>query len=187
MAEFETCIVPFPRRPSPLHESKRSPLPVEATAELRATMLGNLLDQIAEPDGLQPENLRLRIAAYSALDLLDEMVVLYRRALSEARGGCQMNQGIMTCLSPHDGHPGMEIIWAADCRQAFNQGVKLAQTWLDNARSGWLWAIMIAERDLLPCALERRAFEVGFLSRIHQRICSHQGNEQQIKSLSLTL
>lgn len=53
--------------------------------ELCATML----DQIAEPDGLQPENLRLRIAAYSALDLLDEMDVLYRRVLSEVRGGAR--------------------------------------------------------------------------------------------------
>jgi hypothetical protein len=81
---------------------------------------------------------------------------------------------IMTCLPPNDGHPGVEIAWAADCREAFNQGVRLAQTWLDNARSGWLWAVMIAERDLLPCAIERRAFEVGFLSRIHPRMCSHQ-------------
>ncbi|MFG5862624.1 hypothetical protein [Metapseudomonas sp. CR1201] len=89
MAEFETCVVPFPRRPSPLHESERSPLPVEAAAELRATMLGNLLDQMAGPDGFQPENLRLRVAAYSAQDLLDEMVVLFRRALSEARGGAK--------------------------------------------------------------------------------------------------
>jgi hypothetical protein len=87
MAEFETCVVPFPRQPSPLHESERSAHPVEAAAELRAIMLGNLLDQMAEPDGLQPENLRSRVAAYSALDLLDEMVVLYRRALSEVRGG----------------------------------------------------------------------------------------------------
>jgi len=89
MAEFEACVVPFPRRPSPLHEFKRSPLPVEAAAELRAIMLGNLLDQMVEPDGLQPENLRLRVAAYSAQDLLDEMVVLFRRALSEARGGAR--------------------------------------------------------------------------------------------------
>ncbi|UTW08200.1 hypothetical protein [Pseudomonas benzenivorans] len=87
MAEFETCIVPFPRQPSPLHESEPSPLPVEAAAELRATMLGNLLDQLAEPEGFQPDDLRVRVAAYSALDLLDELVVLYRRALSEARGG----------------------------------------------------------------------------------------------------
>ena len=89
MVEFETCVVPYPRRPSPLHESEPSTLPVEAAAELRAIMLGNLLDQMAESDGLQPENLRFRIAAYSALDLLDEMVVLYRRALSEVRGGAR--------------------------------------------------------------------------------------------------
>ncbi|WP_375739336.1 hypothetical protein [Pseudomonas boanensis] len=89
MAEFETCVVPFPRRPSPLHESGRSPLPTEAAVELRATMLGNLLDQIAGPNGFQPENLRLRLTAYSAQDLLDEMVVLFRRALSEARGGAR--------------------------------------------------------------------------------------------------
>lgn len=87
MAKLETCVVLFPRRPSPLHESERSPLPVEVAAELRATMLGNLLNQMAELDGFQPENLRTRIAAYSAQDLLDEMVVLFRRALSEARGG----------------------------------------------------------------------------------------------------
>lgn len=93
-----------------------------------------------------------------------------------------MSKGVMTYLPPHDGHPGMEITWAADCREAFDQGVKLAQTWLDNIRSGWLWAVMIAERDLLPCAIERRAFEVGFLSRIHQRMCSHQGCGEKAKT-----
>jgi len=50
-------------------------------------MLGHLLDQLAEPEGMPPDDMRVRIAAYSALDLLDEMVVLYRRALSEVRGG----------------------------------------------------------------------------------------------------
>ncbi|MGV8180273.1 LasR-specific antiactivator QslA [Pseudomonas aeruginosa] len=80
----------------------------------------------------------------------------------------------MTRHPSHDSHPGMDIIWAPDCRQGFNQGVGLAQTWLSNALSGWLWAILIAERDLLPCAVARRAFEVGFLSRIYQRPCSLQ-------------
>jgi hypothetical protein len=97
-----------------------------------------------------------------------------------------MSKGIMTCLPPHDGHPGMEINWAADCRQAVNPGVSFAQTWLDNARSGWLWAVMIAERDLLPCAIERRAFEVGFLSRIHQRLCSPQWSGELIKDAALS-
>lgn len=97
-----------------------------------------------------------------------------------------MSKGVMTCLPAHDGHPGMEIIWAADCRQAFNQGVKLAQSWLDNARSGWLWAAMIAERDLITSAIEKRAFEVGFLSRIHQRICSCQCGDEPTRGLPLT-
>ncbi|CAE6934520.1 conserved protein of unknown function [Ectopseudomonas oleovorans] len=87
MAEFESCVVPFPFQRRPLHECERFPLPSDAAAELRGVMLGNLLDQVAEPDGLQPADLRVRIAAYSALALLDEMVVLYRRALSEVRGG----------------------------------------------------------------------------------------------------
>ncbi|CAH0261782.1 hypothetical protein SRABI70_03232 [Pseudomonas sp. Bi70] len=87
MAEFESCVVPFPLQRSPLHESERSSLPSEAAAETRAVMLGHLLDQLAEPEGVPPDDMRVRIAAYSALDLLDEMVVLYRRALSEVRGG----------------------------------------------------------------------------------------------------
>ena len=98
-----------------------------------------------------------------------------------------MSKGVMTCLPAHDGHPGMEIIWAADCRHAFNQGVRLAQSWLDNAGGGWLWATMIAERELLHSAIERRAFEVGFLSRIHQRIYSRQCGDEQKRGLPLTL
>ena len=89
-----------------------------------------------------------------------------------------MSKGVMTYLPPHDGHPGMEITWAADCREAFDQGVKLAQSWLDSAFGGWLWAVMIAERDLLPRAIDRRAFEVGFLGRVHQRLCSYQAGNQ---------
>lgn len=98
-----------------------------------------------------------------------------------------MSKGVMTRLPPQDGHPGVEIIWASDCRDAFNQGAKLAQSWLDNARTGWLWAVMIAERDLLPCPIERRAFEVGFLSRLHQRICFHRCCDLSDKPVSLTL
>lgn len=98
-----------------------------------------------------------------------------------------MSKGVMTCLPPHDDHPGVEITWATDCKEAFNQGAMLAQSWLDNARSGWLWAVMIAERDLLPCAIEQRAFEVGFLSRVHQRICSPRCCGQAAKPVSLKL
>lgn len=98
-----------------------------------------------------------------------------------------MSKGVKTCLPPHDGHPGVEITWAADCSEAFNQGATLAQSWLDNARTGWLWAVMIAERDLLSCAIERRAFEVGFLSRVHQRIRANRCCDQSKRLLPLTL
>ncbi len=84
-----------------------------------------------------------------------------------------MSKGIVAYLPSHDGQPGTEIAWAADCREAFNRGVKLAQSWLDSACGGWLWAVMIAERDLLTRAIDRRAFEVGFLGRVHQRLCSY--------------
>lgn len=89
-----------------------------------------------------------------------------------------MNKGVVTYLPSHDGQPGAEIAWAADCRDAFNRGVKLAQSWLDSAFGGWLWAVMIAERDLLPRAIERRAFEVGFLGRVHQRLYAYQACSQ---------
>ncbi|MNZ15259.1 hypothetical protein D3C78_322050 [compost metagenome] len=82
-----------------------------------------------------------------------------------------MDRYVITHLPPRDGHPGADITWSGECRKAFGRGVSLAQTWLDNARTTWLWAVMIAERDQLPTALERQAFEVGFLGRIHQRLC----------------
>lgn len=98
-----------------------------------------------------------------------------------------MSKGVVTCLPSHDGQPGTEIAWAADCREAFNRGVKLAQSWLDSACGGWLWAVMIAERDLLPRAIDRRAFEVGFLGRVHQRLCSYRCCSHSDNSLSLGL
>ncbi len=91
-----------------------------------------------------------------------------------------MSKGVVTYLPSHDGQPGTEISWATDCREAFNRGVKLAQSWLDSTFGGWLWAVMIAERDLLPRAIDRRAFEVGFLGRVHQRLCSHEASSQSL-------
>ncbi|TBU72870.1 LasR-specific antiactivator QslA [Phytopseudomonas daroniae] len=81
-----------------------------------------------------------------------------------------MARGSTTTLPSNDGHPGLTITWAKDCRPAFNQSVRAAQAWLDNTGGGWLWSRLIAERELCQSAIEKRAFEVGFLSRIHQRL-----------------
>lgn len=52
-----------------------------AEAEMRVEMIRGLLLQLTEDGGVQPLDLRARLLGYAAQELLDEMVVLYRRAL----------------------------------------------------------------------------------------------------------
>lgn len=87
MADLESRLLPFPYRPrSPstpsLSASVPARQPVLAEAELRADMVRNLMQQIGGPDGFYPQDLRLKMTMYAAEALLDEMVVLYRRAVS---------------------------------------------------------------------------------------------------------
>ncbi|OLU13206.1 hypothetical protein BVH01_22940 [Pseudomonas sp. PA1(2017)] len=96
-----------------------------------------------------------------------------------------MSKEVDTYLPSFDGQSGVEITWSTDCKKAFDSGIKLAQFWLDSACNGWLWAVMIAERDLLPRAIDRRAFEVGFLGRVHQRLCSHEAGRQSAEGVAL--
>ena len=90
-------------------------------------------------------------------------------------------------LPSHDDQRGAVITWPRDYRQAFAQGVICAQAWLGNDDSGWLWANLIAERDMLPPGAQRRAFEIGFLSRLHQRLCSPFGGNHQARKTCLQL
>ncbi|MCQ4272079.1 LasR-specific antiactivator QslA [Pseudomonas kuykendallii] len=75
-------------------------------------------------------------------------------------------------LAAHDDHPGVEISLPARHQAAFDLGVNCAQAWLENPNPGWLWAGMLVERDLLKSEPARRTFDVGFLSRLHQRLRS---------------
>lgn len=84
-----------------------------------------------------------------------------------------MARGTTTTLLSNDGHPGLKIAWAKDCRPAFQQGVRAAETWLDGTRTNWLWAVLIVERDEMPDETDRKAFEVAFISRIQQRFDGH--------------
>jgi len=58
-----------------------------AEAEQRADIVRDLLQQISGPDGFYPQDLRLKMTLYAAEALLDEMVVLYRRAVSGTATG----------------------------------------------------------------------------------------------------
>ena len=98
-----------------------------------------------------------------------------------------MNKPSTSYLPTHDGHRGAIIKWPVNCHQAFDQGVASAQTWLGNDNSGWLWANLILERDALPPGAQRRAFEIGFLSRVHQRLCSPHGGNHQASRTCLKL
>ncbi len=87
MSDFESKLLPFPRRPtSPLFTSSLASVrqPLLGEAEMRIHIVRNLLGQIAGPDGFYPEDLRLRMMVYASEALLDEMVVLYRRALGSS-------------------------------------------------------------------------------------------------------
>ncbi|WP_313516419.1 LasR-specific antiactivator QslA [Pseudomonas sp.] len=87
------------------------------------------------------------------------------------RGRCQ--------LPAHDDHPAAEISLPARHQPAFDRGVNCAQAWLANPNPGWLWAGMLVERDLLKSEAARRAFDIGFLSRLHQRLRSPKGGCRQ--------
>nr|WP_244597195.1 LasR-specific antiactivator QslA [Pseudomonas oleovorans] len=120
MAEFESCIVPFPLQRSPLHESEGSHLPAEAAAELRGVMLGNLLDQLADLMGCS----RQTCAYGSLLTQLWICSTKWSCSIVEPyprREEVRDEQRRNDLPASHDGHPGVEIIWAADCREAFNQ------------------------------------------------------------------
>ncbi|WP_263139075.1 LasR-specific antiactivator QslA [Pseudomonas sp. RIT-PI-AD] len=86
-----------------------------------------------------------------------------------------MRRAVRCQLPGHDDQPGAEIDLPVKCQSSFTQGVACANAWLDDRNAGWLWAGLIAERDCLPRAIQRRAFEIGFLSRVHQRLCSPRG------------
>ncbi|WP_312723350.1 hypothetical protein [Stutzerimonas nitrititolerans] len=47
---------------------------------MRVEMIRGLLLQLTEDEGVQILDLRARLLGYAAQELLDEMVVLYRRA-----------------------------------------------------------------------------------------------------------
>jgi hypothetical protein len=98
-----------------------------------------------------------------------------------------MNKPFTSYLPSHDGQRSAVIKWSQDCQQAFDKGVTSAQTWLSHDDTGWLWANLILERDALPAGVQRRAFEVGFLSRVHQRLCSPYGGSHQARRTSLSL
>lgn len=80
MTELPSNLLAFPST-APLRcsaaVSSSGPL---AEAEMRVEMIRGLLLQLTEDGGAHTFDLRARLLGYAAQELLDEMVVLYRRA-----------------------------------------------------------------------------------------------------------
>lgn len=87
MADTKGAVLPFPANSALLRQPELTRESPETDADIRASMLSDLLERLGNDQGNvdNPTDLRQRIAAYMARDLLDEMVTLYRKALSEAR------------------------------------------------------------------------------------------------------
>ncbi|WP_434775451.1 hypothetical protein [Pseudomonas oryzihabitans] len=84
MTNCTNTIVPFPTPPIRARQPDFEPDTPEAEAELHVSVLNDLLDQLASESEGKGE-LRQRLLASMMRDLLDDVVVLYRRALTEAR------------------------------------------------------------------------------------------------------
>jgi len=81
MTEQPSNLLPFPANARSGYSAAVSlPGPL-ADAEMRAEMIRGLLCQLTDNGGAQTLDLRAHLLSYAAQELLDEMVVLYRRAL----------------------------------------------------------------------------------------------------------
>lgn len=80
MTELPSNLLAFPSNASLRCSSAVSSSGPLAEAEMRVEMIRGLLLQLTEDEGVQTFDLRARLLGYAAQELLDEMVVLYRRA-----------------------------------------------------------------------------------------------------------
>ena len=81
MTSRTSTIVPFP---APSLRARQPDFQPEAEAELHVSVLNDLLDQLAS-DAEGKGELRQQLLASMMRELVDDVVVLYRQALTEAR------------------------------------------------------------------------------------------------------
>ncbi|SEP44422.1 hypothetical protein [Pseudomonas sp. Snoq117.2] len=84
MTSRTSTIVPFPTPPLRARQSDFQLDTPEAEAELHVSVLNDLLDQLAS-DAEGKGELRQQLLASMMRELVDDVVVLYRQALTEAR------------------------------------------------------------------------------------------------------
>lgn len=81
-----------------------------------------------------------------------------------------MHKRHFASIPPADGHPGLELVWAENCQPAIDHGIACAERWLASDHSSHLWTALILGRERQHTAIQHTAFEVGFLTRLQQRV-----------------
>jgi len=73
-----------------------------------------------------------------------------------------------------DDHPGLELTWQENCQPSIDSAVASADRWLASDRSTFLWMTLILGREKQDGSTQQMAFEVGFLTRLQQRLGTEQ-------------
>ncbi|WP_116424411.1 LasR-specific antiactivator QslA [Pseudomonas citronellolis] len=69
-----------------------------------------------------------------------------------------------------DGQPGLTLTWPMPTQPATDQGILLAESWLAGEADGYLWTRLVHGRIEHMDNWRRMAFEIGFLTRLQQRL-----------------
>ncbi|MET1079961.1 MAG: LasR-specific antiactivator QslA [Pseudomonas sp.] len=81
-----------------------------------------------------------------------------------------MRRGYRITIPAADDHPGLELMWQENCQPSIDYAVACADRWLASDRSTYLWMTLILGREKQLSHTEQMAFEVGFLTRLQQRL-----------------
>jgi len=79
-------VLNFPKRPNPISGPNFQTQTALDDADLRAALLSELLEDLLQKERERPDSLRVQMACIAAQDLLNELTVLYRRAVCETDG-----------------------------------------------------------------------------------------------------
>jgi hypothetical protein len=81
-----------------------------------------------------------------------------------------MSKNYCATIPPADDHPGLELTWQENCQPSIDYAVASADRWLASDRSTFLWMTLILGREKQDGSIQQMAFEVGFLTRLQQRL-----------------
>jgi len=71
-------------------------------------------------------------------------------------------------VPPLDDQLGLPLVWPKDAQPALDCGIRRAEEWLNGQGHTYLWTSYVRGRLIHSTAVDKTAYEVGFLSRLQQ-------------------